>query len=122
MTTRERFIQESGKKIQFVRSIDDSRWEAPSGYPAVFFDISACDEDETQEISDQLDDILSEMSSASFEDGSWSNEDFAPIAVLGCPSEDLEAGPSYPARRLCDQWHWSSDRPSILAGRLIQLI
>lgn len=41
------------------------------------------------EFIDDLDDILFEMESPSFEDDEWVNEDFAIIAVLGASEEDV---------------------------------
>lgn len=98
MTTRASFIEAAGNKIQYVRGIADERWEETGGYPAMFFDIRACDEEASMQVQEQLDDIVSEMSSTSFESGTstWVNEDFVPIAVLGCPSVGGAHGGSYP--------------------------
>ena len=98
MTERAAFLRSAAHKIQHVRGIADERWAKEGGYPAVFFDITACDEEASTQLQEQLDDVLSGMSSPSFASGStaWANDDFAPIAVLGCPSAEVDAASSYP--------------------------
>jgi len=66
MTTRQTFLAEVAGPLRHVRGIADEQWEGHPGYPAVFFDIAALSDEERWAISDQLDDILSEMSSPGF--------------------------------------------------------
>jgi len=99
MSTRQSFLAKVTGSQQHIRGLDDERWEGYPGAPTVFFDITSTTEEERLEMSDQLDDILSEMSSAAFsgDDHAWTNDDFAPIAVLGgATDEDAPFEPTYP--------------------------
>ncbi len=51
------------------------------------------DPNDAAEFIDDLDDILSEMDSPSFEDDEWVNDDFAIIAVLGASEADVVVQP-----------------------------